>query len=324
MKKNLSLFFILFILLIGTYYLVEVKPNSQAKIEDSWKLTVEGMKSLQLMKTQFKETTNGWQDVDGLKPKQDLLLEFSKILASFKFHEFIESQNEAHFFSDPVTVTINELTVTIGDLTATGEKFYLKKAHDSRIYLIPLDQIPSQVIGETEQQLNFNKWVHIRDFILAPKDDWQEKRLAVYDDIGGFDEIRLEDYSLKNDNTETSLFSQLNHRLGELKWIEVREYNQKINDEYRISFWLKEKKKSEWIITKDQHIIFPHLGKSYLISDSNWLHFWDPLFQNDGSKVIWSPFRLCGKKNLKDYSHKVLCPVGFEVTPVNQVDKIKK
>lgn len=197
MKKNFLLASLLSALLAVTWLLTEKKVFEATPITE--KLLQEALtnaRRIKLPNAELSEEKGVWRLTDGEMARADYLQELHKSLEQLKVSRTIKSSNTEEFFTNPVLINLGQTEVIIGDLTATGESFYLKISGGKDVSVVDLQQMGSLAMADDDNLLQREKYNRLRDLILLPAPRWREIRLVALTQFVAFKNWQASDYFL--------------------------------------------------------------------------------------------------------------------------------
>lgn len=175
MKKNLSLFAVLVVLLVGTYFFQEKRVENE-RIEKREKdlLIKEEITYLKLPHVEAHKKNGQWWSGDKLL-SHNTFKQIEKKLQELKKVKTVEESGEwKSFFPNPFTIVINGTTWTIGDMTLDKSSFYLAK--DKEIYLAFIEGESTQLTTR-EDEIESIKLNELVTLLSKSEKDLQETQL---------------------------------------------------------------------------------------------------------------------------------------------------
>ena len=287
MKKNAWLLGILVALIVITWLVTERKifesvPTVQAQL----KAEVENLRQLRLPAAELSQDSEGvWRSSDGEVVRAEYLQELHKNLEQFKISRTFAARDippgSNPYFNSAVHVGINQLKLVIGDLTPTGDGFYFTIDGHSEVYLMDLQEMSSQAVGDTDNILQREKYNRMMDLIQLSTPRWREKRLAALVRFGSFREWRSGEYSLdilqlRDKPWATVIFSALQAGIASLE-VEGAIVTQKPAKQTKLDNWsfvLEDNSEASWEFYEHPslqliYVWIPRLGKGYPLNQAS-------------------------------------------------------
>lgn len=173
MKKNLSLFAILIILLVGTYIFQEKRVEKE-RIEAHEKdlLIKEEITQLKLPNIEAVKKNGQWWAGDKLL-SHNTFKQIEKKLKEIKKFKDIQGEWKS-YFPNPFTIVINGKTWTIGDMSLDKQSFYIAKEKD--IYLAYIEGESTQLTTK-EEDIESIKLNELISFLSKKEKDLYETQL---------------------------------------------------------------------------------------------------------------------------------------------------
>ena len=127
MKKNLILFFVLIILLVGTYLFQEQRTINQKEEERTRTQLIkdQDISSLAWGMVEIQKKDAQWWMGDKLI-SHNLMGQILKKISSLKFVKSVEGEKK-NYFSNPIDLKVNGEQWSFGDMTLDRQGFYLAR-----------------------------------------------------------------------------------------------------------------------------------------------------------------------------------------------------
>lgn len=197
MKKNLILASLLALLLVVTWLLTEKNIFSETPLaENQIQKALESAKRIKLPNAELNEIAGVWRLEDSELARADYLLELHKSLEQLKVSRVISGKDASEFFTSPLKIEIDKQEITFGDISATGESFYLQVSGSRDVFVIDLQEMASLAMADDDNLLQREKYNRLRDLISLPSFRWREKRLAALTQFVSFKSWKAGEYEL--------------------------------------------------------------------------------------------------------------------------------
>jgi hypothetical protein len=174
MKKNLILFFVLIILLVGTYVFQEQRTINQKEEEMTRTQLIkdQDISSLAWGKVEIYKKDAQWWMGDKLI-SHNLMGQILKKISSLKFVKTVEGEKK-NYFSSPIDLKVNGEQWSIGDMTLDRQGFYLARGEKVIVAFI---EGASGEITDDESKLEEIKLEDLKSSLNKKPEDIYETQL---------------------------------------------------------------------------------------------------------------------------------------------------
>jgi hypothetical protein len=187
--RNIALLSVaLSLLLILTWVMTESGIwDKKTILESKLEAVLKNPTRYQLPLAQLEFKNGFWQSSQEIPLRAELLEELHRSLESIRISRVISSPPDYQdFFSQGSRFVINDVEFLWGDLSATGDSFYLGLKDNPDVYVVDLTQLGSLAVGDSQNVLLHAKYQRLRDLLHFPEHGWQERRLFSILRIPGF------------------------------------------------------------------------------------------------------------------------------------------
>lgn len=328
MKKNLILFIVFAVLLTLTWLLTEghLSPR-RPQLERELQAVLENPTRIELPAVELKVDKQGvWRTGSGEVARAEMLDEWHKSMEGLKIERVIEApQNKKEFFSSGFEFSISEKKFLWGDLSPSGDSFYLGSPNDPDVYVVDLNQVGSLAVADDENNLLRAKYFRLKDLLSAPENLWREERLLALLQFASFEEWKKGDLSLNGARIASRYWGQeiMQAFVAGLQSLTVKGaiLEQKPLQPSRVTPWvftLNGGEKVRWEFFKHPqvdvlYVWVPHLSRAYPVDEAS-----SSLLSQFPERLIQRPFQM----QLSDGQEVISIRVKGKEVPENNRTKL--
>ena len=174
MKKNLTLFFVLILLLVGTYLFQEQRTIREKEVQQSQTQLIkeQDIASLEWGEVAMLKKEGQWWMGDKLV-SHNSMGQILKKLGSLKLLKSVEGEKK-NYFSNPLDFKVNGEQWTLGDMTLDRQGFYLSRGEKVMVAQV---EGASGEITDDESKLEEIKLEDLKTLIMKKPDELYETQL---------------------------------------------------------------------------------------------------------------------------------------------------